>query len=326
MRPEPPARPVHAGRLPRWERLVFAVVFALMVVFVVIIAMSAAHARGHPASSAGGAGRRLSGAGHRPAQAGLGTGKARAGSGGAVTRAVWDQRLATALRPVLRHQTGSIAVGVFDRTTGAMATFRGGLHFHTASIVKADILATLLLQSQHSGAPLSGSDQALATQMIEASNDAAASSLWNAAGTTDGVAAANVTLGLRRTTPGEGGYWGLTSTTVRDQLTLLRDLTTAKSPLNSQSQAYELGLMRDVDAGQRWGVSAAASPGTTFAIKNGWLPDPQLWVINSIGVLDHGGQRLLMAVLSDHQPSEAAGIAQDQAVAIAAADCITSGR
>lgn len=45
MRPAPPARPVHAGGLPLWERLTFAVVLALMVAFVVVITLSA-HTRG----------------------------------------------------------------------------------------------------------------------------------------------------------------------------------------------------------------------------------------------------------------------------------------
>jgi hypothetical protein len=43
MRPAAPARPVHAGRLPLWERLTFAVVFAMMVGLVVVITIAAAH-------------------------------------------------------------------------------------------------------------------------------------------------------------------------------------------------------------------------------------------------------------------------------------------
>jgi hypothetical protein len=43
MRPVAPARPEHAGRLPLWERLTFAVVFALMVGFVVVVTIAVAH-------------------------------------------------------------------------------------------------------------------------------------------------------------------------------------------------------------------------------------------------------------------------------------------
>jgi hypothetical protein len=216
---------------------------------------------------------------------------------------------------------------VINETTGVSAVYGGRLRFHTASIVKADILATLLLQAERARTPLTDQEADLAGPMIEASDDDAATALWNLAGGADGVAAANVTLGLDHTTPGAAGYWGLTSTTVGDQLRLLRDLTRARSPLDRASREYELGLMREVEADQRWGVGAAATPGTAFAIKNGWLPDgpAQLWVINSIGAIDHDGDRLLMAVLSNDQPTEAAGIAQDQAAAEAAAACVTGG-
>jgi hypothetical protein len=81
-----------------------------------------------------------------------------------------------------------------------------------------------------------------------------------------------------------------------------------------------------VGAGQRWGVSAAS--GGAVAVKDGWLPDgsSRIRVLNSVGELQHDGQRLLMVVLSSDQPTEAAGIAEDQAAAVAAATCITEPR
>jgi hypothetical protein len=51
-----------------------------------------------------------------------------------------------------------------------------------------------------------------------------------------------------------------------------------------------------------------------------------LWVINSIGVIRCNGQQVLVAVLSDDQPTESAGIAQDQAAAKAAVTAIITGR
>jgi hypothetical protein len=60
------------------------------------------------------------------------------------------------------------------------------------------------------------------------------------------------------------------------------------------------------------------------AVKDGWLPaGPEgAWIINSIGVIRHAGQPLLIAVLSSGQPSESSGIRQVQAAALAAADAI----
>lgn len=335
MRPVPPARPEHAGGLPLWERLAFAVVLAIMVVFVVVLTISAA--RAHERRPAGpGAAPQQSARARPPAQAlqrgrqgrtdqAGGVNQAAGGAAGrGGLRADWDRRLATALATVRSTQTGRLAVGVTDVSTGVTAVYGSRLSFHTASIVKVDILASLLLAGQADGRPLSDIDADLASQMIETSSDDAASDLWADIGQGSGLAEANETFGLRHTTPGPGGYWGLTTTTVGDQLRLLRVLTTRHSPLDARSRDYELDLMRNVIAGQNWGVSAAASPGRVLAIKNGWLPDPELWVINSMGVVDHGGQRLLIVVLSSDQPTEAAGITQDQAAATVAADCVTS--
>ena len=84
--------------------------------------------------------------------------------------------------------------------------------------------------------------------------------------------------------------------------------------------------MKHVEPDQSWGVTAAATPGTSSAVKNGWLPDPQLWVINSIGVVHYEGQVLLVAVLSDDQPTEAGGIAQVEAAASSAAKAVVAAR
>jgi beta-lactamase class A len=319
--------PAHAGKLPAWERLVFMVVFALMAVFVVAVTMSAAKSN----STLAGAGRsgQVIGDGlPTPSTGGSGVHDVAGAGGGspaAGTRTELDRKLAAALRPLVRAGTGHLAVGVIDIGTGAEAVYGARRHFHTASIEKADILAALLLQHERAGTSLTDREAQLAVPMIENSDDQAASSLWRLAGGRAGVAAVNQQFGLSHTVMGRSGLWGLTSTTVADQLRLLTELTQPTSPLSVTSRDYELGLMENVQAGQRWGVSAAATPGTSYALKDGWLPDPDLWVLNSIGVVEHGRQQLLIAVLSDDQPNEAAGIAADSAAAAIAARVVTKG-
>jgi hypothetical protein len=236
-----------------------------------------------------------------------------------------EARLAAALARVLSHQAASFAVGIVNQATGATATYHASRTFDTASIVKADILAVLLLQHQQIGAPLSGQEQALAARMIEDSDNAAASALWNAVEGAPGMEAGNAALGLRATVPGSDGYWGLTTTTVADQLRLLSDLTSSRSPLHAPARRYELGLMHAVEHSQAWGITAAADPGTRPAVKNGWLPagPEQTWTVNSIGVVSCARQQLTIAVLSAGQPSASAGIRLVQAAARAAASAIT---
>ena len=233
-----------------------------------------------------------------------------------------DQELATILAKRLARHSGNLAVGVIDRTSGAQVLYEGAVHFHTASIVKADILATLLLHHQATRRALTAAEKALATRMIEHSDNDAATALWDEVGGAPGVAAANVRLGLRHTVMSVA--WGLTGTTASDQLALLSDLVSTRSPLSAASQSYELGLMRHVEPDQAWGVTAAATPGTPSAVKNGWLPDPNLWVINSIGVIHNSGHVLLVAVLSNDQPGEGSGIAQDEAAALSAVHVATA--
>lgn len=131
---------------------------------------------------------------------------------------------------------------------------------------------------------------------------------------------------MRQTKLAEGPCWGLTSTTASDQLRLLSDLITSSSPLTAASRSYELRLMRHVESAQAWGASAAATPGTSPAVNTGLLPDPQLLVVNSIGVIPHAGHVLLVAVLSNDQPTEAGGIAQKEAIAVAAVHKIAAAR
>ena len=322
---QPRRSPAHAGRLRPWER--FTIALVLVLIAAIVVALSISDVRPH---SAGPRLKQKTTPAVERFALGSGWGSALLTAPGSIpfpSAAQENERLTAALAPVRRHRTGTFAAGVIDTATGAVATYHGGRLFHTASIVKVDILAALLLQHQRAHTPLSKRQRVLAAEMIEKSDNQAATGLWDAIGRAHGLRKANQTLGLRHTTPGEGVYWGLTSTTVDDQLRLLADLTSRNSPLWARSRSYELGLMRQVAAGQAWGVTAAATTGTRSAVKNGWLPDGSYttWVINSIGVIHDHGYEILVAVLSKDQPSESAGITQAEAAARAVVSAIIHG-
>jgi outer membrane murein-binding lipoprotein Lpp len=79
-----------------------------------------------------------------------------------------EQDLTSAVAPVAENDHDYVAVSVDDLTTGTTASYNGTDNdFVTASIVKADILSTLLYQRQRSGQALSEDEQELATTMIE---------------------------------------------------------------------------------------------------------------------------------------------------------------
>ncbi|MFS8203679.1 serine hydrolase [Streptomyces sp. CWNU-52B] len=229
-----------------------------------------------------------------------------------------DALLAEAMAGLAVGAGARVSVAVLDTASGAGAVYGDGA-FDTASIVKVDILAALLLRAQDAGRELTAQEKAYATAMIRDSDNASASALWTAIGRAQGLAEANKRFGLDGTEGGDGPLWGLTQTTAADQLTLLQKVFGDDSELDETSRDCLRGLMGEISAGQDWGVSAAGPSG--FALKNGWLPRSAtgLWDINSVGrVTAADGRAYLVAVLSDGNTTKAEGISLVEAAAKAA--------
>jgi hypothetical protein len=239
-----------------------------------------------------------------------------------------DALLAGAMASVTVEDGADVAVSVFDPDSGESAGYGEGT-FDTASIVKVDILATLLLQAQDADRHLTAQERSYATAMIENSDNDSATALWTSIGEADGLDAANKRFGLTGTAGGDGALWGLTQTTAADQLTLLRQVFGDDSKLSAASRTYLQGLMSRIAEDQHWGVSAAATDsGTGWALKNGWLARSStgLWDINSIGRVTVDGHDYLVAALSHGNTTKAKGISLVESAAEAAVSAFgTSG-
>lgn len=216
----------------------------------------------------------------------------------------------------------SAAVAVLDVTDGDRVVAGGATAFDTASIVKVNILVALLLKTD---GKLTASQKSLASNMITTSSNEAASSLFAAVGSRTGLTQLNTRLGLTSTVVGKSGNWGLTQTTVVDQLRLLQVVFTDDSPLSADSRAYVVSLMTKVEADQRWGTPAADTHPATAAVKNGWLQRSTsgLWDINSIGRVETGGHTYLVASLSESNKTMDAGVALVEKATRAGIDAIT---
>jgi hypothetical protein len=227
-----------------------------------------------------------------------------------------DALLAGAMDSVAVEDRVKVSVAVLDLDSGEGAAYGDGT-FDTASIVKVDILAALLIRAQDADRELTAREKAYATVMIKNSDNASATALWNEIGRAQGLAAANERLGLGETEGGNGSLWGLTQTTAADQLTLLGQVFGDDSELSEASRTYLKGLMGDIAVGQQWGVSAA---GSECALKNGWLPRSTtgLWVINSIGRVTADGHEYLVAALSNGNSTMAKGVSLVESAAKAA--------
>ncbi|MGY0057058.1 serine hydrolase [Streptomyces sp. LZ34] len=240
-------------------------------------------------------------------------------SAAALTAALTD-----ALNAVSDGTDAQFSAAVLDTGSAASAVY-GGDAYDTASIVKVDILAALLLQAQDAGRRLTAQERSYATVMIQQSDNDAATALWQEIGGAAGLDAANQRLGLTETHGGRSGEWGLTQTTAADQLRLLREVFAAGEPgheavLSEPSRAYVQQLMGQIAADQAWGVSAAADDGTRTRLKNGWMPRSAtgLWVINSIGRVRAGGRTYLVAVVSKGHQDKDSGVALVETAARAA--------
>ncbi|MFJ6167802.1 serine hydrolase [Micromonospora orduensis] len=221
----------------------------------------------------------------------------------------WVEQAGTRIEAYVRRYDGHLAVAALDRRGSAAVTV-GARRFETASIVKVNILAALLLRQRPPGKALGSATRGLAEAMIESSDNDAASALWQKIEGSRGLTAANRVLGLRETRP--NSQWGRTTTTVADQIRLLTALTSPTGPLTPQDRRFVMGLMAKVVPDQRWGVTAARVAGNRGTyVKNGWDTadaDGGRWLVNSIGRIVEDRHDWLVAVLSDHHVTREAGV------------------
>jgi len=201
------------------------------------------------------------------------------------------------------------AVSVADRKTGRRFDYRGDRRYETASIIKVELLAALLLKTQDENRTLTARERTRVDKMIKASDNDAAVEVYRAIGGVEGLSAACERLGLRDTDPESSS--GHTRTTADDQIRMLAALADADSPLTEDSRKLILHLMSSVNADQTWGVSAAALKGEQTAVKNGWLSrstEGGKWIVNSTGRITGEDTDLTMVVLSHGHRSQEAGV------------------
>ncbi|MET9121740.1 serine hydrolase [Streptomyces sp. NPDC004528] len=224
-------------------------------------------------------------------------------------------KLQTDITAALRNRAGTVAVGLYDRTTKTTCTLRATSAYDSASVVKVTVLATLLWDAKKHNRYLTTRETTLATAMITKSDNAATTSLWNQLGVTK-VKSFLAAAGMTETKPGANGYWGLTQITVRDEQKLLALLTAKNSVLSDNSRAYELKLMGKVISSQRWGTPAGAPSSVAVHVKNGWLSrSTHGWRVHSVGTFNGAGHDYMISVLTHGNSTMSYGVSTIQGVA-----------
>ncbi|HEU5152304.1 MAG TPA: DUF4214 domain-containing protein [Iamia sp.] len=203
---------------------------------------------------------------------------------------------------------------VYDRRTGCSYDYRPDLRITTASVLKAEIMAGILLRAQAQGRGLTQWEQANIGPMMARSADPEANALWSSLGGIAGMEGVDRAFGLTQTR--QASPWGITSTSARDRTSLMRQLLYGDGgPLTASYRSIARSYLLSVVPSQRWGISAGVPSGTRVPLKNGFFSSQCCrWRLNSSGAVEIGAG-YVVTILSDLWPNEAAGIAGNEFVA-----------
>lgn len=203
-----------------------------------------------------------------------------------------------------------ITAHVLDLRTGCEYDLNRDNRQRTASVFKVMVMAGTLLEAQRDSRPVSDWEMTQLRPMITQSTNPQVRRLWHSFGSSPWFRDQAEFFGLDETTVAadDGSAWGLTTTSARDQVHLLRlILIDEDGPLEEEYRQVALDLLTSVVPEQGWGISAGVHEGWVVALKNGFAGI----TINSVGWVDdpdsdHG---YLVAILSQGWSSHPPGIA-----------------
>ncbi|GAA0626654.1 serine hydrolase [Kutzneria viridogrisea] len=194
---------------------------------------------------------------------------------------------------------GETGIVLRDRWTGAVyRSGAAGTLIWACSTPKLAMVVDLLLRNDSGAITLTAEDRELMHRMLNSSDDAAATTMWNRYGGEAEYAKRFPSYGMTdmRFTDKHPHHWGWILTTANDLDRLVNYVLTR---LPRQHRDYIVGEMRAVDPNQQWGVwgaGEAARPGN----KDGWSDDNDdgSWIMNSVGFVGPG-ERFTLALMNN---------------------------
>ncbi len=207
----------------------------------------------------------------------------------------WHQRVRDATRFV-QSRSGSASFAVIDER-GRIHGFRRDVQYSSASLVKAMLLVAYLDRREVRRRPLRPAERRLLGPMIRLSDNDAASAVYERVGA-EGLMRVARRAGMRSFIPNP--VWGGCQVTARDQARLFLRIRTL---LPERHRKYGLGLLRRIVSYERWGIPPARPPRWAVYFKGGWFRDDDGWRVHQAALLQQGGRRLSIAVLTRGSPS-----------------------
>ena len=224
------------------------------------------------------------------------------------------------------HPGARFTAAVNDHRTGCRYRLNGDLEITTASVIKAQVLAGVLLAAQEAGRPISPSEAADIELMMHYShNRPPTSRLYQQIGSAAGMEALDARFGIAGTS--HTAWYGRTLSTAGDRTRLVEQLLVGGGPLDEESVQAAWRWMSGVSAAQSWGVTAGLPDSYEAALKNGFYPMSGAgWRLGTTGVVrDPNGGSYAMTVMTDNNPSESAGITLVEKITRHINSALTSG-
>ncbi|MFW5468752.1 serine hydrolase [Knoellia sp. CPCC 206435] len=201
------------------------------------------------------------------------------------------------------HRTargGTMGLVVHDLRNGARFSWREYTN-ESLSTIKVLILVACLRKCQDTGVELTEKQHGQARRMIQSSDNAATDALLAWVGTPAVQQAAGLLAMSATVVRGgsAGGWWGYSTTTPADLVTLLDALAVGTPVIHAGHRGYIRHLMSGVVPAQRWGVADPPLPESVYTeTKNGWGPMTGGYRLNSIGRVVGDGRNYTMAILT----------------------------
>src|SRR5690349_1658310 len=192
-----------------------------------------------------------------------------------------------------RSRKGSVAFATLDEH-GRLLGMNRTVRYPSASVVKAMLLVAMLRK----GAP-SAATRALLGPMITASDNKAALRIYNERVGDAGLYSVAHAAGMRDFAVHGALFEAQVTAADQARLFLKIDRLVPKP-----RRAYARSLLAGIISPQRWGIAPVAS-GRHYRVffKGGWREG----IVHQAALLERGGQRISLAILTSGEPSMAYG-------------------
>lgn len=214
-----------------------------------------------------------------------------------------------AARRYAQERDGEVSFAVVD-SRGDLRGADADRSFASASLVKAMLLVAYLDQLEDDGLPIGTEGRALLDSMIRVSDNAAATQVYAAVGGAPALEGVAESAGMDDFAASPA--WGESSITAADQARFFARIDRLVPRVHRD---YALRLLSSIAPEQSWGIAQAAGDRFEPYFKGGWLPTAGGQLVHQAALLERGGRRLSVAVLTDGSPSFDYGVQTVEGVA-----------